>query len=104
MRRLLAQVSARRICAMEGLRRVTNCRWVQQGLNLRPSGYEPPALTTELWTLAETIIAYWLSLGKGGYSTGTPTQIRDVCYNRKTHGSADPARHVAGRRKEVSDS
>ncbi len=30
--------------------------WAQKDSNLRPTGYEPGALTTELWALAERII------------------------------------------------
>jgi hypothetical protein len=33
--------------------KTTSYKWAQQGSNLRPSGYEPPALTTELWALVE---------------------------------------------------
>ena len=30
--------------------------WAQQGSNLRPSGYEPPALTAELWARSAFLI------------------------------------------------
>ena len=39
-------------------------KWAQLDSNQRPSSYEPPALTTELWALAEGIVAYCLSGGK----------------------------------------
>ena len=31
-------------------------QWAQQGSNLRPSGYEPPALTAELWARSTFMI------------------------------------------------
>jgi hypothetical protein len=31
--------------------------WAQLGSNQRPISYEPTALTTELWALAERIVA-----------------------------------------------
>ena len=30
---------------------MTTMRWAHQGSNLGPTGYEPVALTTELWAL-----------------------------------------------------
>jgi hypothetical protein len=41
-----------------GWHRTTNCEWAQLGSNQRPSGYEPPALTAELWALAKRIVPY----------------------------------------------
>ncbi len=45
-------------------RRSMSFKWAQQGSNLRPSSYEPPALTTELWALAERIVPQLISIGK----------------------------------------
>jgi hypothetical protein len=41
-----------------------SCEWAQKDSNLRPTGYEPGALTTELWALAERIIPQVFPLGK----------------------------------------
>jgi hypothetical protein len=45
-------------------RRTTNYKWAQLGSNQRPTGYEPAALTAELWALAERIVPYLPRLGK----------------------------------------
>ncbi len=39
-------------------------KWAQLGSNQRPSGYEPPALTAELWALAKRIVPYPTLSGK----------------------------------------
>ena len=38
---------------------VSSCVWTQLDLNQRPSDYESPALTTELWVLTDAILAYF---------------------------------------------
>src|SRR6266702_1941521 len=45
-------------------RRITNYKWAQLDSNQRPTSYEPAALTTELWALAECIITYLPPPGK----------------------------------------
>jgi hypothetical protein len=42
----------------------TNYKWAQLGSNQRPTGYEPVALTTELWALAERIVTHLRSVVK----------------------------------------
>jgi hypothetical protein len=44
--------------------RTTNYKWAQLDSNQRPISYEPTALTTELWALAERIVTYLVSGGK----------------------------------------
>ncbi len=46
--------------------RIMNFRWAQQDSNLRRTSYEPDALTTELWALAECIVPYRAGVGKRG--------------------------------------
>jgi hypothetical protein len=41
-----------------------NYKWAQQDSNLRPTSYEPAALTAELWALAQAIIAYLIATVK----------------------------------------
>ena len=43
---------------MCGGQRTTSYKWAQQETNLRPSRYERPALTAELWALAKRIVPY----------------------------------------------
>ena len=38
--------------------RADDAWWGQLGSNQRPSGYEPPALTAELWPLFGTVLQY----------------------------------------------
>jgi hypothetical protein len=45
-------------------KKTTSYKWAQLGSNQRPISYEPTALTTELWALAERIVSYLPALGK----------------------------------------
>jgi hypothetical protein len=45
-------------------KKTTSYKWAHLGSNQGPSSYEPPALTAELWALAERIVSYLLTLGK----------------------------------------
>jgi hypothetical protein len=49
---------------MYGGERITNYKWAHLGSNQGPIPYEGTALTTELWALAECIIAHLLPHGK----------------------------------------
>src|SRR6266699_5079608 len=60
--KMLGQLCSRR-------RRTTNYQWAQLGSNQRPSSYEPPALTTELWALARRIVPYPFTPGKRQFFT-----------------------------------